>query len=802
MKQQLSTYFTSFVLICIISFNVNGKNVSNAENTWLIDYYFKKDVDFHKNITDINQYILLGNYSEAKRKIDYLNLKKISSFKMAALLCYEGNIAYNESDYQKTIDLCNESLKLLARGKKRGRYWVKAMNLKAKALGAFNEYEKAEELVDSAMLVALEIEDQYGLSACYYYLGSFYSDKGDFPMCVSFMEQSLAIRLKIGDEIGAAACYAFLGLSYSYMDDYLKGIELIQKSIVIRERMNDKRGLANSYLTLYTVYSEIGEINKAMKSEFKSLSICKELKDLQCVSGRYTNIGEIYQKKGMNTNALFYHFKALDLSRKLGINNRIAQVQENIARVYVQLGQIKLASLYLDSSMILRQLIGDEIGLINIELIRAEIYLLESRYNEAISSSNYALLAGAKMKLPHVVKEAHSLLHKSFSFQKNAEMALFHFKKFVHLRDSIYNIDQSRELLRKELEFNFAKKQAMSRLQQEKKTEKAKLENKKQQTIILFSSYALAIVTLLLAFSFWQFRLKNKSKKQLESANVNLNIKNTELLEKSTIIESQSALLQKKNLEITDSIRYAHKIQSAVLSTPEEFTQHFSEAFVFFQPKDIVSGDFYWVTEIKEFVIFATGDCTGHGVPGGFMSMLGVSMLNELITENKLLEPATILDRLRDKVILSLKQKGVTGEQQDGMDMTLCVFNKNSRKLKYATANHVLYIARKEDGVFKLLEFKGNKQPVGIFGDELNRFHQYEIQTFDGDVIYTFTDGFADQFGGPQGKKYKYKQLKELLLHIQDKNLSEQDRIISESFRSWKGNLEQIDDVCLIGVKV
>lgn len=537
MRKQLSTFYKSLLLICIVSFNVYGKSTPSAESTWLIDYYFKNDLEFNKEITKIDQFILLGNYTDAKQKIELLKKGKLSSLKKAALLSYEGNIAYNESDYQKSIDLCNESLKLLSLEQNKNRYWVKAMNLKAKGLGAFNDYEQAEDLVESAKVVALKIDDKYGLAGCYYYLGSFYSDKGNFPKCVAFMEKSLKIRLEIEDEIGAAACYAFLGLSYSYMDEYLKGIELIQQSIVIRERVNDKRGLANSYLTLYKVYSEIGEIDKAMKSEFKSLSICQELKDLQCVSGRYTNIGEIYQKKGKNSNALFYHFKALELSRKLGIKNRIAQVQENIARVYFQLGQNKLANSYLDSSMVLREIISDEVGLASIELIRAEIYLKEKDFDNAILSSNHALSAGIKMKLPHVIKEAHSLLHRAFAIQNNSEKALFHFEKFVFLRDSIYNIDQSKEFLRKELEFNFAKKQASDRLEQVKRSEKAKEESKKQQTIILFSSSALAIVTLLLGFSIWQYRLKNRSKKELESANENLSFKNSELVEKSNIIE-------------------------------------------------------------------------------------------------------------------------------------------------------------------------------------------------------------------------------------------------------------------------
>ena len=233
-----------------------------------------------------------------------------------------------------------------------------------------------------------------------------------------------------------------------------------------------------------------------------------------------------------------------------------------------------------------------------------------------------------------------------------------------------------------------------------------------------------------------------------------------------------------------------------------EFAAYFKDSFVLFEPKDIISGDFFWITSKNDKIIFATGDCTGHGVPGGFMSMLGVSLLNEIINEHDLTEPALILSRLRKKVITALRQKGLSGEQQDGMDMTICVIDKEQMTLQYAAANHAFYIVRKKESGYELEEFNGDKQPVGIFGSDLKPFKQYNIELKPNDVVYTFTDGYADQFGGPKGKKFKYKQLKELLVSIQHLDLVAQEDIVKEHFANWKGNLEQVDDVCLIGIRI
>lgn len=342
------------------------------------------------------------------------------------------------------------------------------------------------------------------------------------------------------------------------------------------------------------------------------------------------------------------------------------------------------------------------------------------------------------------------------------------------------------------------KKEEITKLQQQKEVDEIQKQRDQQRNITKISVIILLIVSVFLLISIRLFKLKTKSEKSLANAYNILSEKNEELNIQKDTIESQSKIIQLKNKEITDSIKYAYNIQSAIMPTMSEFKDYFKEAFVFFRPKDIISGDFFWVTKKENKIIYVTADCTGHGVPGGFMSMLGVSFISEIINEHDLTEPALILSRLRKKVINALKQKGLSGENQDGMDMTLCVLDKNTNELTFAAANRFLFIIR--DG--NLMQLNGDKQPVGIFGKDIKPFTQQKIQLQNGDIIITLTDGLADQFGGDRGKKYMYKRLKEQLVSIHHLPLSEQETIITNTFDNWKGDLEQVDDVTIIGVKV
>ncbi len=268
--------------------------------------------------------------------------------------------------------------------------------------------------------------------------------------------------------------------------------------------------------------------------------------------------------------------------------------------------------------------------------------------------------------------------------------------------------------------------------------------------------------------------------------------------ERTIEIEKQRDQIALQNKEITSSIMYAKRIQSAVLPGEDVIEKLLPQHFILFKPRDIVSGDFYWITEKDQKIILVAADCTGHGVPGAFMSMLGVSLLNEIINNVKQLSACEILDQLRNNVKKTLSQKGRQDETKDGMDLVLCIFDFANLNVQFAGAYNSLWLIRNDE----LLVYKGDKMPIGIYIGTEKSFTCQEISLKKNDLIYLFSDGYADQFGGPEEKKFKSGNLKELLIKIHNEPLSRQKEILGNTIENWKGDLQQIDDIMIIGVRV
>lgn len=263
-------------------------------------------------------------------------------------------------------------------------------------------------------------------------------------------------------------------------------------------------------------------------------------------------------------------------------------------------------------------------------------------------------------------------------------------------------------------------------------------------------------------------------------------------------VKERTAEIEAQKQEITSSIEYASRIQMAMLPEDMHFENNFQDYFIIFKPRDIVSGDFYWIGENDKQIFFSVGDCTGHGVPGAFMSTLGISALNEIINNNIEFQANAILKLLREKIKTSLHQTGKEGEAADGMDMALCVIHKNKKLLQYSGAYNPLFISQGGE----LKEYKADRMPIGIYYGEKNDFTNYEINIKKGDTFYICTDGIYDQFGGPDGSKFKKANLKKLLADISSLSMTEQRTIIEKEFNAWKGAGEQIDDVTIIGIRI
>lgn len=273
---------------------------------------------------------------------------------------------------------------------------------------------------------------------------------------------------------------------------------------------------------------------------------------------------------------------------------------------------------------------------------------------------------------------------------------------------------------------------------------------------------------------------------------------NKDLENKNSLVKLHVAQLKQKNKEITDSINYAKRIQNAILPSRNDIKSKLPDSFVYYRPKDIISGDFYWLTEIDSKIYFVTADCTGHGVPGALMSMLGITYLNQIINEKNILQPSKILDELKSSIINSLTTSDNGDSLKDGMDITIYSIDKENLKLHYSAANNGLYIIRDKE----IIKLDPDKQPVGSNPKQNLPFTNFSFDLKPKDFIITYSDGFPDQFGGPKGKKYKYKQLQELLLELNQKPTDSIPLLLNSIFEKWKGKLEQVDDVLIVGVRV
>ncbi len=263
---------------------------------------------------------------------------------------------------------------------------------------------------------------------------------------------------------------------------------------------------------------------------------------------------------------------------------------------------------------------------------------------------------------------------------------------------------------------------------------------------------------------------------------------------KNTEDLNQIYLKQKK--ELTESLKYASYIQKALLPKNPVLKRNFPDHFLLFEPRDIVSGDFYWLLRRKDLLYFAIGDCTGHGVPGAFLSILGISFLNQIVDRNEKINPAEVLNYLREYIMKALQQTGDEHEQKDGIDMSLCVIDYMENQLQFAGAFNPLYIIKNTN---RLIEVPGDKMPIGIAAETEIAFRNHLIDLSAGDLIYMFSDGFVDQFGGPEGKKYKYRPFRNLLLTICKLPMADQKAALIASLNEWKGDLPQLDDITVFG---
>jgi len=628
------------------------------------------------------------------------------------------------------------------------------------------KYPEALENYHASLKISEDLNEQNDISKCLSNIGMILYNQGDYENAIVYISKSLENNKKLNDTEGVLTCLNLIGNIYNKQNDNAKALDYYKNSLKINEDINNENGMSINYANIGTVYKKLKDYKQALEYYQKSVDIDIKINDLSSVSVNYNNMSILYEEIGDYQKSLQFAFKSVELSKKIG-------VRENL-------------------------------------------------------------------------KHAYGIISESSAKLGNFKQAYEYYNLYSTIKDSIYNEQSNRTIREMDTKYQTEKKQQeivmLNKDKELQKTEIAWQEAEvKQQTTQKYAFIAGFILTLILSLvAYNSLKLKKKANKLLAFKNEEITQQKEEISAQRDEIESQRDLvtIQKENIEeihkeVTDSINYAKNIQSAILPDNDLIQMLLNEYFILFKPKNIVSGDFYWITIRKGWILVAVADCTGHGVPGAFMSMLGISFLNEIVAREDVQTAGHVLDLLRKNVIKSMKQKGITGEQKDGMDIAFVALNIETLELQFAGANNPLYIVQKESAKVSsgeseinnlltfspsqsptftsftenslLIELKPDKMPIAIH-IRMDDFTNHKIQLCSGDTIYLFSDGYADQFGGFKGKKFLYKQFKELLNFICNKLMTEQKEILENKIEDWiNGNeikYEQTDDITVVGIKI
>lgn len=593
--------------------------------------------------------------------------------------------------------------------------------------------------------------------------------KGDYSKGLIYGKKALKIAQTNADKKGQADVLNNIGIIYDYQGKDAAALKCLFKSLRLFETVKEPDGIAYVCSNIGLIYADQKNYKEALRFHKRSLKIRQEMKFESGISASYNNIGIVYMYQENYDDALINYFKSAIIDKRLGDNYGLADTYTNVGVCYMRKGMYDSSAYYFKLTLPIRESFDDKMGIANSYNNIGSLYKDMGNYDEARKWLDKGIALGKQIGANEIVQYGYETKSKLAEKEGNYWEALEHYKRFIRIGKIITNTQHTREQTQAEMQYSFDKKQAKQKYLQQKKEFTSK--------VILWSVIILVVIISIFSISLYK-RWKIAHEQQV-------------------LIEEKNQLLQHKNREILDSISYAKRIQAAILP-PEKLVKEFlMSSFILYQPKDIVAGDFYWMEATQDTIIFAAADCTGHGVPGALVSVMCYNALNRSVREYGIRQPGEILDKTRDIIIEEFAKS--EDDVNDGMDISLCAFNTETLELLWSGANNPLWIIR--NGSNEVTEIKANKQPIGRYSNyESFQTHTFQMQP--GDQIYLFTDGFYDQFGGMNSKKFKARNMKDLLLSIRDHQMDEQKRLLLQAFEAWKGDLEQVDDVCVLGIRV
>lgn len=593
---------------------------------------------------------------------------------------------------------------------------------------------------------------------------------------LSYAREALELADRIGFLKGICDANTVLGDYFYEQLRYSEALKHYLRASLAGEKNKMYTQLSTIYNKMGIIYSNQGKDDLSLKYFLKVAKMAEEQNKPARMAVAYNNIGIAYKDLGRYTEAKSYYEKALKEFEKSGFKIGIASVNNGLGIICHLVGDDDAALVYYEKSMQNFRAINDTASESGILTNIGEVYNTRKEYAKALECYLKSLKVAESYKNDGFRLNAYDGLSEVYANMKNYERAFYYMNRHLALKDTISDEEGMRQVqeIEKRME-NEKQEREIEILKQREEIQDLKVKSqsqKLQQSRIIIYSVAAALLVVL-GLSFFLF----KAYRQIQRTNIEL---------------------AEKKKEIQDSINYARHIQEAMLPDVSLLGKYFPEGFGLYLPKDVVSGDFYWFNEYKGVMYLAVADCTGHGVPGAFMSMIGIDKLNQSLIDKQLEDPSELLSAMNISIKIALKQKDDQATSMDGMDIALCSYNKKTKILQFAGANRPLWLIRNGE----LIEFKPTKASIAGYTENSQVYESHTIQMQTGDTIYTFTDGIADQFGGPERKKFMTKRLKEALLSIHRMPMSQQEAAVEKIFRDWKGSLDQVDDILLLGLRI
>jgi len=680
---------------------------------------------------------------------------------------------------------------------------AKDKSMVIEALTTKTNYYVTNELLDEALIAAnltylnaVDSKSEVYLLNAYKLLSMVHMEKDIKEEMLEYLYKGLALSKELRDSISVSFFLSNipevemeLGNLGSAMQYSLQAKEFFETNI-------DSINLAKTLITLGLVHSNLGNYPAARNNIEVAQKIFTKLNDSLMLGKShlsYTNLllseGEYNQAENRCINAIEI-LKDIDEKEYQNANSLLAEV-------LIGKGEYQEAMSILTSVVRFQEKINDLRGLPQTLLRLGNLYIKKKNAQSAIESFDRCISLAKISGSTNLIRQAYKGLSEAYCLLEKHPKALKNLQSYVLLTDSLYNLKKVSQATKMEEQVEQEKHEneiLFRELELERRKELIQQQRHKQILLYLI----LLLFVGIIIFSFREFRHK-------KHANAILGKQKDEL-------ERQKKFAEKQTRDFTDSLNYAKRIQQAILRASLRLKEYFHESFLLFIPRELVSGDFYWFKEMKGKLLFAVADCTGHGVPGVFMSIIGTYGLNRIVNEQGISSPGEVLNQMNLLFMDSLEQRE-GAEIFDGMDIALCNYNPTNQELIYSGANIPLYICRKvgleqaashiaaKNQTHVLYHVRPNKQPVGSYCEKVN-FVNHSIKLLEGDIIYLFSDGFADQFGGPDGKKFRSTELRKLLCNLADTALDRQKGILEHTFIKWKGKKNQVDDVSFMGLKI